>query len=641
MFGKRKKKKKEDKFEALNPAFFEYIQPMGGLTFKEPNYIVTGDGYIRVLHLCTLPKILNDFWLDKIFDIDGSVVTMDVHTKDTAEVKKNINKSLKEEFSRLKTATNYTDIYEADMRKNELQALFDEVSAFGEVIKMIDVRIFVTGRNLIELDERCENIMKNLEGDSYKLATFLNEGKREWQSMFEPYTAQHSKPFCAKSHPLMSEQIAYGDPFRYSELLDPLGSLLGFTRIGGAVLFDEFTKTQSRQHYNSLICGDMGSGKSTLLKKRFKAHAAAGNFLRVFDVTGEFTQLTREFGGKIISCSGSSGILNPLEILRSGDDDYTSYTRHIAKVSVFFRCIVPNLTDGDVITLQNQLKNFYQSLGLVPEPENGKSITGLAASKYPVLSDFRDYLKDGLNELKSKTPESDVELSLIQNEALKMAHLEQIVTNMVETYGYMFNGITSIDNITDERIVTFDISSIKDLGDVFTAQLFNMISLCWDNAVNNGSIMKDLWDKGEIEEKDIIDFLVLIDESHRWVNTKKPMILELLITYFREARKYFAGITLASQSVRDYMPEGLNNPNVDLLKTLFELTQYKFMFKQDSSTTTLLNNIFDNALTYSQIEQIPYLNTGECILSIKGDRSLKFRVWLSDQYERSLFAGGR
>ena len=46
---------------AVDGSLFEYIQPAGGITFKEPNYIITGDGYIRCLHLYQLPKILDYF----------------------------------------------------------------------------------------------------------------------------------------------------------------------------------------------------------------------------------------------------------------------------------------------------------------------------------------------------------------------------------------------------------------------------------------------------------------------------------------------------------------------------------------------------------------------------------------------------
>ena len=89
----------------------------------------------------------------------------------------------------------------------------------------------------------------------------------------------------------------------------------------------------------------MGSGKSTLLKKLFKQNASIGNYIRCFDVSGEFSALTLEFGGKIIRCSGSDGMLNPLEILRSGEDDYASYARHISKLQAFFRCINPSMSD--------------------------------------------------------------------------------------------------------------------------------------------------------------------------------------------------------------------------------------------------------------------------------------------------------
>lgn len=65
------------------------------------------------------------------------------------------------------------------------------------------------------------------------------------------------------------------------------------------------------------------------------------------------------------------------------------------------------------------------------------------------------------------------------------------------------------------------------------------------------------------------------------------------------------------------------------------------MFRQDSSTLPLLNSIFSNALSFSQIDQIPYLDVGDTILSISGDRSIKFNVWLSKDYEEKLFAGGR
>lgn len=631
------KKNKGGTLKDFDKELVERLQPRGGITFKEANTITAGDGYIRILHIYQLPKNLDDFWLDNL-EIDGTISTFDVHTRDVSEVKKNINRSLKEEHSRIMTAKNYTEVYDAQQRKAELEEMLHELSSMGEVVKMVDFRIFVIGRNLIDLDERCDAICKSLESDTYMSAVLLNEGKREWESLFESYKKQHSKPFYMKALPLMTEQLATGYPFNYSELCDDYGTLIGFTPVGGSVIFSEFTKTAARKHYNCLVAGDMGSGKSTYLKKRFKAHACEGNFIRTFDITGEFQDITKEFGGKIIRCNGSEGILNPLEILKAGEDDSTSYARHISKVSTFFKCIVPSADDNLILSLENYMRIFYEKYKLTPK--EGRRITGLAAKKYPRFSDFCSFLKDELDKLSKTEYETEVELETLKIRVRDLLKIHEAIKNIVQNYGNMFDGYTSVDNIVDEKIVTFDISDIKDLGNVFVAQMFNLVSLCWDNAINNGQIMKKLWESGKIDIKEVMDFLILIDESHRWVNTSMPMILDLLIKYLREARKYFAGIVFASQSVRDYMPEG-NMQYVDKIKTLFELTQYKFMFRQDSSTLGLLTDVFKASLTFSQIEQIPYLDVGETILSISGDRSLKFSVWLSKEYEEKLFAGGR
>lgn len=633
----RKKKKSEKSSVEMDQTLFEYVQTQGGITFKEPNYVLTGDGYTKIIHIYKLPDTLRDFWMSKLCSIDGTLCTIDISTKDSNTVKKNINKALQEEYSRQMAATDFMQIYEAKKRQQQLQNMYDEIESMGEVVKMVHFRIFVSGRNIVTLEEKTEKIMEQLEADQFMPTILLSEGKAEWSSMFRSYARQHQEPFCIKGHSLMTEQLAGGNPFHYSDLGDEFGTFLGFTPCGGSVIFDEFTKTENRKHYNSLYVGDMGSGKSTLLKKRFRSRAERGDFIRCFDVTGEFEALTHEFGGKIIKCDGQQGMLNPLEILRAGDDDFTSFARHISKVGTFFKCYVPGASDEVMMALSNALRGFYDALDLIPNER--RSITGLPAKDYPIFSDFLLYLKDKMAELKA-VEAGGVERAVLEKELIELDQIARSVQSMVGSYGRIFDGHTSIDNISDMQIVTFDISTIKDLGSVFVAQIFNMVSLCWDNCISNGSLMKEKYESGEIKFEDVVRFLIIIDESHRWVNTKLPMILDLIIIYQREARKYFGGIALASQSVRDYVPEGINSPHIDMIKTVFELTQYKFIFRQDSAALPLIDTIFNNVLTGSQRQQIPTLSVGETLLCISGDRNIKMKIWRSKAYEEKLFKGG-
>ena len=627
--------------EEFDTALFEKIQPKGGVSFKEPSYVRFGDGYARCLHIYALPSYISEFWLINLFNVPECICTFDVTSKNRNVVKKNITKSISEEKSRIGGATDYEEYYEASKRKAELEELYDNISRLGEVIKLVDFRIFVKAKTLKELDEKTAEVLENLDGDGYLATTMLNEQRKEWQSLFEPYEITHRKAATLKGLTLTSEQLAMGFPFNYSELLDDEGALLGFSKSGGVILYDPFTKTAKRSHYNSIVCGNMGSGKSTHLKKLFKHSASIGNFIRVFDVSGEFATLTNEFGGKIIRCSGREGMLNPLEILKAGENDEVSYANHISKLQTFFKCIIPSMDDMLRQELANQLRAFYAVYDLTPENEN--KITGRNATDYPILSDFKSYLIDMINRIKSadELALTDVETNLNIEKAKNLSSLLGAVENLINNYGSIFNGHSAINNITNEQIVCFDISAIKDLGDIFAAQMQILVSLCWDNAVSNGTKMKDRWEnEDEVESADITKFLVLIDESHRWINTSMPQILDMILRYMREARKYFAGIVLASQSVRDFMPESTGE-NIEKIKQLFELSQYKFMFKQDSSVKEHIKNKFSFELTTSQVDRIPILEVGETILAITGDCSIEFKEWLSKDYEEKLFAGGR
>lgn len=106
----------------------------------------------------------------------------------------------------------------------------------------------------------------------------------------------------------------------------------------------------------------MGSGKSTLLKKLLLHTGIVGDFVRTFDISGEFTTLTNVLGGKVLKLDGSNGILNPLEILRGGDDDVVSFTMHISKVSTIYKFLVAgDYTTQEIIEFENCSGSYIKS----------------------------------------------------------------------------------------------------------------------------------------------------------------------------------------------------------------------------------------------------------------------------------------
>lgn len=616
----------------------EKIQPRGGISFRDERIITAGNGYETCIHVYALPHIVTDYWLADICNLDDTVVTVDIHTEDPYEVKRNLNRSIDEQYSRMRDAQTVEEAIEAESNYSEMMSLLRELSTMGEIVKSVHIRIFVYSRSKKDLDERVSEILKKLESDSYKVAIYLNETKNEWLSMWRDSDEQNGQPFSTYDIPLQSAALAGGDPFHFSSLDDENGDFLGTTSCNGNVIFDEFSKSTDRLYYNAVCVGEMGSGKSTLLKKRFLARAIRGDYVRTFDITGEFHDLTTALGGKVIRPDGTGGMLNPLEILDSGDTERVSFIMHISKVTTIYRFLYPTVTVENAQKFSSVLREFYESINLAPETAS-RPITGRKAAEYPTFSEFLAYLDTRINEL-TVGEYSEIEAEIAKRDLGILLDIKGVVDNVVKTYGTIFDGHTNMSNILDEQIVTFDLSQLKEMdAAVFDAQLFNMLSLCWDNCVRNGKVMKHLYESERIKWEDITRYLILIDEAHRWINAQKTQAVELVNIYMREARKYFGGIWIASQSIRDFVPEGTSDERFNKLKDIFELTQYKFIFRQNSAVVPLLDKIFGSVLTDSQKNEIPKQSMGTVLLNISADQSIRFMVYLSDR-EKKLFAGG-
>lgn len=635
------KKEKRTKKPERDMNLLNEIKPAGGITFKDVKYITTGSGYEGCIHIYRFPENIDTYWMAKVCNINGTVALVDISTDNMSEVKKNLNKSMKEQVGRKIGARDFAELYDADKRLDEMKRMYDEIKSYNEVIKLVHIRIFLADRSFESLEKKIKNIMDKLETDSGFLTTiYLNESKSEYKSMTRSYKKQKEEMFFPKGQSLTATGVAHGDPFHFSSLDDETGEFLGTTPCGGNVLLDIFQKTSTRLYYNFLAIGEMGSGKSTLLKKQFKSNAIKGNYVRTFDISGEFTILTKTLGGKVIKLDGSEGILNPLEILKAGDDENISFTRHISKVSTFYKFLVGGSVDAEEIAeFEDVLKQLYSNFGLWSDDRRNIQCTGLPAASYPTFTDYLNFLTESMEEMQNEKY-SHLEEQVVVKTLLLRDKIRKVIKNIVDTYGTLFDGHTSIDNILDEQIVTFDISTLKELKDeVFDAMIINIISLCWDNCVTNGKLMLNMLRKGKIKLWDVTRFLILIDESHRWLNAKKTHALDLVSVYLREARKYFGGIGLASQRAADYVPEGSDSDAVNKLKNIFELTQYKFVFRQSSNAKKLLYQIFDGELTGTQIEKIPKLEIGQCILLISGDKNIEFKVHLTKD-EDMLFSGG-
>lgn len=639
----KKKKEQEVKQPKIkhDPAFLAAIQPQGGVNFKD-KYIQKGDGYEACIHLYDYPSTVDYMWLEKILTMRNVIATMDVGTMDKDEAIAAINKSMLEQKVRYQSTKHDSQQIDAQQSYQELEMLYKDISQMGEVVKMIHIRLYVHAPTMFELEKNMETVMSDLNSLGFKGQIMLNESKWEWESLFLSYDQQLLLPNKKEGKGMPALTLAAGLPYHYSELNDPNGSYLGGSFTGGNVIFDLFHKDKKRRYYNGVIVGTMGAGKSTTLKKITMDNACRGNFIRGFDVTGEFTTLVNVLNGRMLALDGSVGIINPLQIYRVGEaDDATkneelSFMQHLSKVATFYAFLANNPSSEELEEFKKILRNFYEKLGFV-ERMRMTGVTNLANEEYPTFSDFLLYLKGELYENPNqRTIRSELSSSRIE----RLEKIELVIENLVHSYSYLFDGHTSLPNFTNEQVVFFSLRNLTRLEkSVFYAQMYNTLTLVWDNLIQIGAPqLKQMYEEG-FDIDDAIRFLVIIDESHRMLNSENPLAVQFFTDFAREARKYFGGLLFASQSIRDFVPDHSTNEVVTKIKTLFELTQYKFIMQQDTNTLDALRTIFEGQMSESELAQIPLFQQGDCLLSIGGVGNIMLNVDASKE-ELALFQGG-
>ena len=594
------------------------IQPTCGVEFLD-NYVKFGDGYMSCLHVYNVPERLLRNWMFSLFNKPNVIAIIDIETLDTNEVKDNINRAMSEYESRL------TDNYgkrsiekEAAETYARLDALLDEVNLLGNPMKGLNIRIFVYGQTFAEYQDNLMFTMQGIDQDGFsKYGVNLNEQGNEYQAFFLPVSVQNKTLSSRKGLPSPAKTTAFGLPFHYVGWIDPNGFYFGDTPPSageGVVCFDPYKLDRYRKSYDGICFGDKGSGKSTTLKLIIENQIARGNKVRIIDVTGEFTSITKRYGGIVINMDGTGGKLNPLEILRMEEDDSLNYMNHIAKMAVMFQLKNPQADQSIIDLYKVLLKDIYIKKGILSVNEKGETdyegITGLASEVYPIFSDVQKELKKLISKLEGEAEKKESSRINVEKYMVIKATVDDIVNN----YGRIFDCHTTIGNMMDADIISFDIRALSNMEDtIFDMQLFNVLTMAYDSCMDIGMKMKELWDNREIDKQDVIHHTIYIDECHKTINSQKHFAVRRMLDIMRQDRKYFIGVWLATQNIADMFP---NSNNIsDELKTLFSLCQYKIIFKQDYKAVELIEKVFGNQITPTQREQIPYFGKRDCLLN--------------------------
>ncbi|MFR5951910.1 MAG: helicase HerA domain-containing protein [Lachnospirales bacterium] len=179
------------------------------------------------------------------------------------------------------------------------------------------------------------------------------------------------------------------------------------------VYVDTFIGPPTLPNPHVFICGTSGGGKSVALKTltaRNIATTGCGAFF--IDVEGEYTNLTRMLGGKVIKIEqGKSAGVNPFEIEpdKKGNKQFINILDKVAEIRALLGTICRNygrtLTGTENTEIEVIVNQLYAEKGITSDVnslfekkggklDNGKYAIGRIPKKMPTLTDFQKKLKE-------------------------------------------------------------------------------------------------------------------------------------------------------------------------------------------------------------------------------------------------------
>ena len=564
--------------------------------------------YVTSLIAYDFPSSILNLFMANLLNYPDTLATVDLNFIPKDIAKQQLTKSMNELKNRQSINNSVGDELQDSGDYGDLEKILDDLNRGNEQLLTATIRIFLSADTEQELLDKKRYIVGEFESDGISLYTPQNEMLKEYMSLSR-YSNLINTPI-----PLQDTFIKQY-PFYYQNYIDKHGLYFGETSTHGAVVWDPFIRSDIINSYDMVLIGVKGSGKTVTIKSMTQDVLCLGNKVMVIDIENEYATLAKKVGGKVIKL-GSFPVINPLEIRKlyadNDPDKSSNFIAELSRIVTFMYQYIPTLSDQEVEEFKSILLMTYTNFNINSDTD----ISTLKPTDFPIFSDvlktLRGYLYDTFVSDGHRSNVTNTQLS--DQKILVLERLETYIKNLAEgMYSNIFNGYSAID-ISKESFIVFNVQELSEMDEkVYNAQLFNILSYMWQEICMNVKYNLEL--ENPFDRRHVV---AVLDEAHRFINTKNPQALEFIEKLTRRTRKYDAALWFASQSILDFMPKG-SKENIDKILTIFSLVQYRFILKQTYDCIESLHTAFPQ-FTYSELNSTTNFKPGDMLMSFGGTR---------------------
>ncbi len=495
-------------------------------------YIRVGEKFYSTLFVVGYPRYVSPNWLQPIIDYDHTLdISMFCYPTSSSDVLSDLKRKIAEMEATISSEAEQGRA--ADPRVEA--ALEDAFSLQEELAKGVErffqfsFYITVSADSLGELEEATKQLKTTLASLllSAKTATLqMEEGFKTTMPMAQ------DKLYITRN--MDTTSLASTFPFTSAVLTQNRGVMYGINQQNGSlIVFDRF----SLENANEVVLGKSGAGKSYLIKLEIMRQFMLGTEVIVVDPEGEYGTLANTLGGEVVEFSSASPVkINPFDLSQLYEPGENELGLKILSLHGLLTLIMGQLDAEHDAILDKALVETYHQKGITPDPETQKK-------EPPLLEDLYKTL-----------------LGMETAPAKEMAfRLEKFIKGSAAG---IFNQPSNFDIVSPLTIF-----SIKNLEEELRPIAMHII-------------LDFVWTK---VKKTLKKRLLILDEA--WYMMKYDDSASFVYSIAKRARKYYLGLTTATQDVEDFM-------KTDYGKAVLTNSSIQILLKQGTAEVDLVGETF-------------------------------------------------
>ncbi|MCL5970396.1 MAG: ATP-binding protein [Patescibacteria group bacterium] len=510
------------------------------------NYIRVGERFYRNFFVVGYPRFVSPGWLQPLIDFDHTLdISMFIYPTLSSDILSDLRRKIAE-----MEATISSDMQAGKVVDAKVTAALEDALGLQEELAKGMERFFQFGLYTTISSETLSDLNETSKKLSTILSSLMLTIKTSTLQMEEGFKTTiplgQDKIYITRN--MDTTSLASTFPFTSATLTQDKGVMYGINEQNGSlIIFDRY----SLENANEVVLGKSGSGKSFLIKLEAMRQFAFGTEVIIVDPEGEYESLCRALGGEYVAFTPSSPIkINPFDLSGLYEEGENELGLKIMSLQALLKIVMGKLDAQHEAILDRALVATYQQKGITTDPQT--------QTKEPPL------MEDLYKTLLGMENDTAKELAL---------HLEKFIKGSLSG---IFNQQSNF-NIKNPLTVF----SIKRLEDELRPIAMHIV-------------LDFVWTK---IRRDLKKRLLILDEA--WYMMKYEDSASFVYGIAKRARKYFLGLTTATQDVEDFL-------STDYGKAVLSNSSIQMLLKQGAAEVDLVSKTF-------------YLSEGEKELLLSAD----------------------